>query len=115
VLRLTPTQQTSFLIVLDLTITFVPRYGLGKESAFAGSPVGGNFTRFSKSMVMIELALEMYIGGYDMAVYWDNGDGANISDSTSGGGVGDHMLLDTVASYRMNPMHFGLCARPPCP
>jgi hypothetical protein len=34
---------------------------------------------------------------------------------SSGGGVGDHMLLDTAASYRMNPMHFGLCARPPCP
>ena len=58
-------------------------YGLGKTADFravaAGQP-GANFTRFSKSMVAIELALEMYSSGYDMACAWGSGvRGAGVS------------------------------------
>ena len=45
--------------------------------------------------------MAMFIGGYDIAAFWDNGDGGNLDHS-------DHMLLDTQAAYRMNPMHLGL-------
>ena len=45
-------------------------YGLGKASAFAG-----NWSRFDKGLVAVELALEMYQSGYDIACFWDNGDG----------------------------------------
>ena len=75
-------------------------YGLGKPSAL------NNFTRFGKSMVVAEFAMEMYIGGYDIASFWDNGDGC--SPSASSCDHSDHMLMDSIAAYRMNPMHFGL-------
>lgn len=55
---------------------------------------------------MVELGLEMYQSGYDMAAYWDNGDGASCNNCTSP--IADHMLLDTAAGFRMNPMHFGI-------
>jgi hypothetical protein len=71
-------------------------YGLGKPPSF-----GSDFDRFTKSMVVVEFALEMHVGGYDMASFWDNSDGGHIDHA-------DQMLLDTQAGYRMNPMHFGL-------
>ena len=40
-------------------------YGLGKGSAFAGT-----FTRFQNGLVVVELALEMYASGYDIACFW---------------------------------------------
>ena len=42
-------------------------YGLGKGSAFAGT-----FTRFQNGLVVVELALEMYASGYDIACFWVN-------------------------------------------
>ncbi len=45
-------------------------YGLGKGSVFAG-----NWSRYDKGLVAVELALEMYQSGYDIACFWDNGDG----------------------------------------
>lgn len=44
-------------------------YGLGKPSNMVG------FNRFTKGLVNIEFAMELYIGGYDMAALWDNGCG----------------------------------------
>mmetsp|Transcript_22243 Transcript_22243/g.63118 ORF Transcript_22243/g.63118 Transcript_22243/m.63118 type:complete len:576 (+) Transcript_22243:67-1794(+) len=74
-------------------------FGLGKpNTAFSDS--GGEWTRYLKSLVAVEFALEMYVSGYDMAVFWDNGDGGNKLHST-------HMLMDSSSSYRFNPMHFG--------
>jgi hypothetical protein len=71
-------------------------YGLGKPPCF-----GKDFDRYTKAMVVVEFALEMYVAGYDMAAFWDNSDGGHLDHA-------EHMLLDTQASYRMNPMHFGL-------
>ena len=49
--------------------------------------------------------MEMYASGYDIAAFWDNGDGGGADELPWGEG---HMLLDTAAGYRMNPMHFAL-------
>ena len=62
-------------------------FGLGKPSALV------NFSRYTKSLVVVEFALEMYVAGYDVAAFWDNGDGG-MTDHT------DHMLLSTAAGYR---------------
>ena len=70
-------------------------YGLGKPPFMSG------FSRFTKSLVVVEFAMAMFLGGYDVAAFWDNGDGGNVDHQ-------DHMLLDTQAAYRMNPMHLGL-------
>ena len=53
-------------------------YGLGKGSVFAG-----NWSRFEKGLVVVELALEMYQSGYDIACFWDNGDGVVSSFQAS--------------------------------
>ena len=78
-------------------------YGLGKAAAFDGS-----WNRFAKSMVVVELGLEMYVSGYDIACFWDNGDGGDTGVVSGAWGAGEHMLLSTHAGYRMNPMHLGL-------
>eukprot|EP00040_Diaphanoeca_grandis_P031659 m.189837 g.189837 ORF g.189837 m.189837 type:complete len:476 (-) comp32388_c2_seq2:159-1586(-) len=70
-------------------------YGLGKPNVLVG------FTRFTKSLVVTEFALEMYLSGYDVAAFWDNGDGGNLDHN-------DQMLISTEHDYRFNPMHFGL-------
>jgi hypothetical protein len=61
--------------------------------------------------VAVELALEMYQSGYDVACFWDNGDGATGSNPALPPNPiaedGGHMLLETAAGYRMNPMHLG--------
>ena len=72
-------------------------YGLGKPNLF----LDGNFTRYTRALVVVELALDMYASGYDIAAFWDNGDGGQLSMS-------EHMLLDSSHDYRMNPMHLGL-------
>jgi hypothetical protein len=61
----------------------------------------------------MEFAMEMYIGGFDVAAFWDNNDGqvmpdgkatcANCNDNAS-----QHMLLSTKDGHRFNPMHYGL-------
>ena len=76
-------------------------FGLGKPNLFTDP----GFTRFTKGLIIVEFALEMYASGYDLAAFWDNGDGATCGTPALGEG---HMLLDTAAGYRMNPMHFGL-------
>jgi hypothetical protein len=73
-------------------------YGLGKPAALTG------FTRFGKGMVAAEFALEMFVGGYDMAAFWDNGDGGKAASK----GPSDQMLMDSSAAFRMNPMHLGM-------
>ena len=82
--------------------------GLGKPSSFAPSatPGGKDFTRFSKSLLAVELGLEMYESGYDMACFWDNGDGGDTANNT--GSLGSHMLMSTADTYRMNPMKYGI-------
>lgn len=99
--------KTSFLLANN-------EYGLGKPSAFVG--LGTNWTRYLKSLVAVEFALEMIVGGYDIAAFWDNGDGRAPSNATAnaagsaqqlGASLNDHMLLDTDAAWRMNPMHIG--------
>ena len=50
----------------------------------------------------------MVVGGYDIAAFWDNGDGGSPSSLNESWGGGEHMLLDTSAAWRMNPMHIGL-------
>eukprot|EP00041_Stephanoeca_diplocostata_P035070 m.1224826 g.1224826 ORF g.1224826 m.1224826 type:complete len:595 (+) comp24627_c0_seq9:70-1854(+) len=77
-------------------------YGLGKPSNMVG------FNRFTKSLVNIEFAMELFIGGYDMAALWDNGDGQTMGTPRSNNSLYDQMLLDTDADFRMNPVHFGL-------
>ena len=57
---------------------------------------------------MVELALEMYASGYDIACFWDNGDGQHSIVPSPEGASAGHMLLDTKAHFRMNPMHLGL-------
>lgn len=76
-------------------------YGLGKESNFV------NFSRFDKGMVNIEFAMEMYIGGYDMAALWDNSDGG-VYDSTANSTLEDHMLTSSEHGFRFNPSVYGL-------
>lgn len=84
-------------------------YGLG--AAGASGSFTGNWTRYLKGLVAVELALEMYTAGYDIACFWDTGDGATGSNPSlppSSAGIGSgHMLLETSAGYRMNPMHLG--------
>ena len=76
-------------------------YGLGKPAVLS------NFSRFGKGLVVAEFALEMYVGGYDMAAFWDNGDGCA---ATTGLGCdhADQMLMDSGEGYRMNPMALGM-------
>ena len=51
-------------------------------------------------MVAVELGMEMYVAGYDAAMFWDNGGGD--------GGHDDQMLLSTrEGPWRFNPMHIG--------
>ena len=86
-------------------------FGLGKSSAFIGyngTATGGDWNRYLKSLVVVEFALEMVVGGYDIAAFWDNGDGGSPSSLNEPWGGGEHMLLDTSAAWRMNPMHIGL-------
>jgi hypothetical protein len=82
-------------------------YGLGGNSPFAG-----NWSRFTKSLVAVEFALEMYIAGYDLACFWDNGDGytgsnPSLPQPSAGYSGGGHMLLESTAGFRMNTMHLG--------
>ena len=56
----------------------------------------------------MELALEMYASGYDIACFWDNGDGQHAAVPAPEGASAGHMLLDSKAGFRMNPMHLGL-------
>ena len=76
-------------------------YGLGKPELF----MDPGFTRYTRGLIIVELALEMYASGYDIAAFWDNGDGQTTETKPWGEG---HMLLDTSAGFRMNPMVFGL-------
>ena len=70
-------------------------YGLGKPSSLKG------FNRFTKGLVVVEFAMEMYVAGYDVAAFWDNSDGGSASH-------GDQMLLSSAHGWRFNPMHIGL-------
>ena len=47
-------------------------YGLGHSENLV------SFNKYTKSLVVVELALEMFVAGYDVA-FWDNGDGGNFS------------------------------------
>ena len=79
-------------------------FGLGKPPSMVG------FSRYAKSMVVVEFAMEMFVGGFDVAAFWDNGDGHGQpkGDGESADEDTGRMLLDTQAAYRMNPMHIGL-------
>jgi len=70
-------------------------FGLGKSDRLVG------FNRYTKSLVAVEFAMEMFIAGYDVAAFWDNGDGGKARNE-------EQMLLSTATGYRFNPMHFGL-------
>ena len=70
-------------------------YGLGHIENLVG------FNKYTKSLVVVELALEMFVAGYDVAAFWDNGDGGLAANA-------DRMLLSTAAGYRFNPMVIGL-------
>lgn len=71
-------------------------FGLGNPNRLVG------FNRFTKSLVVTELSLEMYKGGYDVAAFWDNHDGGHSGHS-------DHMLMATnEGPYRFNPSSIGL-------
>ena len=69
-------------------------YGLGKAPSLV------NFMRCTKSLVVVDFALAMFLVGLDVASFRDNGDG-NHTDHNN------HMLQDSAAVYRMNPMHIG--------
>ena len=70
-------------------------FGLGNPNRLVG------FTRFTKSLVVTELSMEMYKGGYDVAAFWDNHDGGHSGHS-------DHMLMATdEGPYRFNPSSIG--------
>jgi hypothetical protein len=70
-------------------------FGLGKPTNLEG------FNRYTKSMVVVEFALEMYVAGYDVAAFWDNSDGGSADHD-------DQMLFSSGADWRFNPMHIGL-------
>jgi len=72
-------------------------FGLGKP----GIALDSSFDRFTKSLVVIEFAMELYLSGWDMAAYWDvcNADEKDHDDQ---------MLLTSSGDYRFNPVHFGL-------
>jgi hypothetical protein len=67
-------------------------YGLGKENVLV------NFTRYSKSLVVVEFAMELFIGNYTSSAFWD----------TAGSVFSDQMLIDQKTGNRFNPSHFGL-------
>ena len=67
-------------------------YGLGSGSNLI------NFTRFSKSLVVVEFAMELFIGNFTSSAYWDSA----APDGT------DQMLMDRRHGNRFNPSHFGL-------
>ena len=73
-------------------------FGLGHKQMYF------DFTRYTKSMINIEMAMEMYKSGLDMMALWDNTDSGHSRSSHPG----DAMLMDSQNSYRMNPVHFGL-------
>eukprot|EP01048_Picozoa_sp_COSAG05_P021490 COSAG05_NODE_3970_length_1744_cov_4.354407_1_plen_495_part_10 len=79
-------------------------YGLAGKSVEKGDRFAGKWTRYDKSLVAVELALEMYQSGYDIACFWDNGDGVHAGGHAT---TSENKLLDTLSGYRMNPMHFG--------
>ena len=68
-------------------------FGLGKPVYLEG------FNRFTKSMVAVELAMEMYIAGYDVAAFWDNHDGGHNDHDDQGDTRFNSMekLLETVS------------------
>ena len=68
-------------------------YGLGNHKDLIG------FTRFTKSLVNVELAMEMYIAGFDMAVFWDNHSQTPYDDKK---------LTVEIEGYRFTPMQLGL-------
>ena len=43
----------------------------------------------------------MYVSGYDVAAFWDNGDGGHADHD-------DQMLLSTASGYRFNPMRLAI-------
>jgi len=67
-------------------------FGLGKSANLA------DFNRFTKSLVNVELAMEMFIAGFDMAVFWDN----------AASGMDDKKLTTASEGYRFNPVEMGL-------
>jgi hypothetical protein len=81
-------------------------FGLGKPGAFKG-----NWSRFQLSLVAMEFAMELHIGGFDVAAFWDNGDGEvqpdgkfQCANCNEGGNAGQHFLTSTVDGHRFNPM-----------
>ena len=70
-------------------------YGLGKLSNIVG------FNRFTKGLVVTEFALETCVAGYDVAAFWDNGNGGSLDH-------GDQMLVASAGDCRFNPSALGL-------
>eukprot|EP00448_Togula_jolla_P017521 CAMPEP_0170575298 /NCGR_PEP_ID=MMETSP0224-20130122/3790_1 /TAXON_ID=285029 /ORGANISM="Togula jolla, Strain CCCM 725" /LENGTH=427 /DNA_ID=CAMNT_0010898075 /DNA_START=153 /DNA_END=1436 /DNA_ORIENTATION=+ len=70
-------------------------YGLGKPMYMTG------FNKFTKSLVCVEFAMEMYISGYDLAVFWDTFDGGTLNDQ-------DRMMTASLSGHRWNPMRLGM-------
>ena len=113
--KLTALRQTTAQLGRPGFLLANNEYGLGKNTDFTT----GDWTRFTKGLVAVEFALEMYVAGYDIACFWDNGDGKTGSNpslppSPTGFGNGGHMLLESAAAYRMNPMRKCSCTRPRC-
>ncbi|MGV3742674.1 MAG: hypothetical protein ACO1NO_10230 [Burkholderiaceae bacterium] len=74
-------------------------YGLAqfKKDRFIG------FTRYTYSLVVIELLQDLFIGQFDMAALW-----SNVAAKKSGGEDREKKrLIDTRHGNRLNPMHIG--------
>ena len=82
--------------------------GVTKDFILASNEFGLNnkrslypgFTRYTLSLINLELAMEMFKSGLDMMAFWDN-----VGDR---GFTRETMLMDKSEGYRMNPVHFGL-------
>jgi hypothetical protein len=93
-------------------------FGLGKTGTYKGK-----WSRFQKSLALIEFNLELHIAGFDVACMWDNGDGSRdpsgrrVCSNCGSGNVSDHFLTSSFGSsgallplseMRFNPVHYGM-------
>ena len=109
--------RTDFLLMNN-------EFGLGHPGSYKG-----NWSRFQKSLALMEFNLELHVAGFDVACMWDNGAGYPTPPTTAepdggwqcancGDGVSDHMLLSALdersgermrlEQFRFNPVHHGM-------
>ena len=103
-------------------------FGLGHPGSYKG-----NWSRFQKSLALMEFNMELHIAGFDVACMWDNGAGhptpptatdptigweCSNCDSGPNGPISDHNLLSAMdvhtgahlpmSQYRFNPVAHGM-------